>query len=266
MTDDFSPNDRERLNDLLADQAVFGLAPEEAAEAERLLIRFADVDAEEFDRLAAALDVGFAPLDQAPLPEHLRRLCAQQARDVLKAKTPTLRPAQPLADRKWTGPPPWLGWAVAAVCLGLALVFWWRPAPAIAPVDVAKARTELLNDRDSVTARLDGVGPGSTARGDVVWSNRRQGGYMRLAGVAVNDPSRSQYQLWIFDRKQDERYPVDGGVFNVPATGEVILPIRAPIKVAEPYMFAVTVEKPGGVVVSSRDPVILLGQASTTTR
>lgn len=78
MSDDFSPNDRERLQDLLAEQAVFGLTPVESAEVERLLSRYDDVDAEEFDRLAAALDVGFAPPDEAPLPEHLRRLCTSR--------------------------------------------------------------------------------------------------------------------------------------------------------------------------------------------
>jgi hypothetical protein len=85
---------------------------------------------------------------------------------------------------------------------------------------------------------------------------------MRLAGVAVNDPRLKQYQLWIFDRAQDERYPIDGGVFDVPTGGEVIVPIRAPIRVVEPYLFAVTEEKPGGVVVSRRDPIVLLGDAS----
>lgn len=64
------------------------------------------------------------------------------------------------------------------------------------------------------------------------------------------DPAQRQYQLWIFDRNQDEKTPVDGGVFDITSDGEVIIPIRAKLRVAEAYLFAVTIEKPGGVVVS----------------
>jgi hypothetical protein len=69
-----------------------------------------------------------------------------------------------------------------------------------------------------------------------------------------------QYQLWIFDAARDQRYPVDGGVFDVPANaGEVVIPIRASLMVRKPAAFAVTLEKPGGVVVSGREHVIVLG-------
>jgi len=97
--------------------------------------------------------------------------------------------------------------------------------------------------------------------GDVVWSNTAQEGYMRFTGLAANDPRQSQYQLWIFDSQQDERYPIDGGVFDIPpGADEVIVPIAAKLDVARPYMFAITIEKPGGVVVSSRERLPLLAQ------
>ena len=68
----------------------------------------------------------------------------------------------------------------------------------------------------------------------------------------------SQYQLWIFDARRDERYPVDGGVFDAAAdTAEVIVPIDAKIEVGTPVLFAVTVEKPGGVAVSNRKRIVL---------
>ena len=50
---------------------------------------------------------------------------------------------------------------------------------------------------------------------------------------------------------------VDGGVFDVPACGSVVLPIKAKLEVKQPTLFAVTVEKPGGVVVSDRRIAIL---------
>ena len=97
------------------------------------------------------------------------------------------------------------------------------------------------------------------ASGDVTWSTAAQAGFMRFRGLAPNDPAVSQYQLWIFDREQDERHPIDGGVFDV-GPGETTVAIDAKLRVAEPYLFAVTVEKPGGVVVSSRERIVLLAK------
>jgi anti-sigma-K factor RskA len=80
---------------------------------------------------------------------------------------------------------------------------------------------------------------------------------MSFRGLPANNPSESQYQLWIFDQNQDERYPIDGGVFDIGPDGEVIVPVTAKIRVREPTLFAITVEKPGGVVVSSRKRLVL---------
>jgi hypothetical protein len=72
----------------------------------------------------------------------------------------------------------------------------------------------------------------------VVWSESRQQGFMPIRGLAANDPKGAQYQLWIFDRKRDAAHPVDGGVFDM-VDGEV------------------TVERPGGGVVSKRERIVL---------
>ena len=58
--------------------------------------------------------------------------------------------------------------------------------------------------------------------GEVVWSAAEQRGYLRIAGLPVNDPKARQYQLWIFDARRDERYPVDSGVFDVTMSTLVI--------------------------------------------
>ncbi|MDG3004612.1 anti-sigma factor domain-containing protein [Paludisphaera mucosa] len=259
MSDDLSPIDRDRLRELLAEDAAFGLAPDDRAEVERLKAELGDGDVEEFERIVAALYVGLAPADEAPLPDRLRQICARQGRDALTSGAPPLRPLpEPHAPRR-VGSPPWIAWGLAAACLLLALAAWLRPTPRDAAADLIRDREEILSARDVMTVSLKGVGPGAASSGELVWSSQRQRGFMRLTGVAVNDPKLKQYQLWIFDRAQDERYPIDGGVFDVRAPGVAILPIRAPIQVVEPYLFAVTEEKPGGVVVSRRDPIILLG-------
>lgn len=102
---------------------------------------------------------------------------------------------------------------------------------------------------------------GKSVTGEVVWSDAKQSGFMRFLGLAKNDVTKLQYQLWIFDADRDERYPVDGGVFDVNAdTGEVIVRIDPKIKVNKATLFAVTAERPGGVVVSTRERLIVVAK------
>jgi hypothetical protein len=89
-------------------------------------------------------------------------------------------------------------------------------------------------------------------KGEAIFDPRTSKGLLVIEGLAPNDPSVEQYQLWIFDATRDERYPVDGGVFDMPACGQAAVSIEAKLRVDQPVLFAVTVEKPGGVVVSDR--------------
>ncbi|MCA9640320.1 MAG: anti-sigma factor [Polyangiaceae bacterium] len=175
----------------------------------------------------------------------------------------------------------YLGWAAAAVALLVtAAVLSQRPTepvaalppqvPSVEPVvDAAppptpvEERQALLEGGQAVklswSATKDEAASG--ASGDVVWSGARQVGYMRFKGLKPNDPKEAQYQLWIFAKGQDERYPVDGGVFDVDSSGEVVVAIDPKLHVDEPTLFAVTVEKPGGVVVSKRERIVLTAAA-----
>ena len=87
-----------------------------------------------------------------------------------------------------------------------------------------------------------------------------QQGYLRIVGLDVNNPAEQQYQLWIFDDGRPDSDPVDGGVFDVSQEGEVIVPINAKLKVFQPSLFAITIEEPGGVVVSKQERVPLLAK------
>jgi Anti-sigma-K factor rskA len=178
------------------------------------------------------------------------------------------------------------GWLAAAACLVLAAIGWLRapvetapptaqvpPPPAVVtPVEKpaalptpAEERAALLAKAGSIKITLGATkDPGSAGMsGDVVWDPATQRGYMHFTGLAANDPSIHQYQIWIFDSTRDKRFPVDGGVFDVPANAvEVVIPIRATLMVRKPAAFAVTVEKPGGTVVSGREHIVALGAAS----
>lgn len=178
------------------------------------------------------------------------------------------------------------GWVAAAACLVLAIgAFAYKKKPVdpvsvipsnsvpTAPVSVASVvppapkeetasalRERLLALKTTAkmewSATKDPAAKGAT--GEVLWNAEEQKGTMRFRGLAKNDATRSQYQLWIFDKGRDDKYPVDGGVFDVDAdTGDVIVAIKARLPVDKATLFAVTVEKPGGVVVSKRERIVV---------
>jgi len=178
------------------------------------------------------------------------------------------------------------GWLAAAACLVLAVLGWVRspptaptiaqnttvapavpvepsvpPAP-VAPPTPAEERTAMLAQADSIKVTLgatkDPAAVGVT--GDVVWDPASQKGFVHFVGLATNDPQVRQYQIWVFDGTRDKRYPVDGGVFDVPADQpEVVIPIHAALAIRQAKAFAITVEKSGGVVVSGLGHVVALG-------
>lgn len=194
-----------------------------------------------------------------------------------KESLPAQRPAEP------STPTAWLPWG-AAIAASLLAVLGWAPRVAeqmtgpastldggnlgqVVQVDgddaLAQRRQQLLGGAQQIVqvAWSGTEDPAAQdASGDLVWSTELQEGYMLFNGLPVNNPDEFQYQLWIFDRLQDERYPVDGGVFDVRADDSVVVPISAKLRINEPYLFAVTIEKPGGVVVSSRERLPLLAQ------
>jgi anti-sigma-K factor RskA len=85
---------------------------------------------------------------------------------------------------------------------------------------------------------------------------------MKFKGLAATDAAKEDYQLWIFDETQDEKTPIDGGIFDVANNGEVLIPIDARLKFKNPKLFAVTKEKEGGVVVSDRQRLVAIAKVS----
>ncbi len=256
---------QERLFELLATKATEGLSQEEADSLDNLLIGFPEVDPRGFDRAAAAVHLALLGPEQTMPTDVKLRLVETGERQLGPDSEPDTPPRTTAGAR--LGP---LGWWAAAAVLTIAVLGWWpRLQPDAKSVPQAAESFTVTAEslaQDPATLRLtwtateDSTAVG--ASGEVIWNNERQAGFMRFAGLEVNDPTEFQYQLWIFDRARDERYPVDGGVFDVSADGtEIVVPIDAKIDVSEPYLFAVTVERPGGVVVSTRERIALIAQA-----
>lgn len=178
--------------------------------------------------------------------------------------------ASPLARAtpRWRSAVPAASWSARAgwmVALAATLAWLFVPSPLRDPAAIeAPLTAAMLMDSLLVSPSLVRVGwapsrddAGRLARGEVVWDPVTQRGLMRFTGLAPNRPDSAQYQLWIFDAARDAAHPVDGGVFDVPSSGEVLVPIDARLRVDRVTLFAVTLERPGGVVVSGRERLVL---------
>ncbi len=275
-------NNPDRHADLLADEAVWGLTPAERAELEGLSP--GAQESEEFHRAAAALAVAFAASDAQPMPADLAARLERDGRALLESSptraehtsapirstepvTPTIARSPDIQRPDVIGrinPAPWL---VAAACLVLAAVAWLtRPSITAPPAatNVAQQFDRFLADApaDLVRTPWQAIAQGYEVpegfTGEVVWSDSLNTGYMVFNGLATNDPAVEQFQLWVFDATRDDSFPVDGGVFDITTAGRVIVPITPKIGVREAAAFAVTVEAPGGVVVSTRERIATL--------
>jgi anti-sigma-K factor RskA len=264
MTAPFLNDDR--LVDLLIQQATTGLAADEAAELETLLAKYPAANRAAIEQTVVALALAGGS-DDEPLPAALRsRVIAAEASARGRSATTSIGArAKPAASAARST----AGWWAAAAAVLVAVAGWY---PRLAPSPVAPAasdrRAELIAKTPGLlqwkfAATEDPSAHG--ASGDVVWDPVTQRGYLHLVGLSANDARKSQYQLWIFDGDRDDRYPVDGGVFDIPAgKTDVVIPIVVRLHVAKPALFAVTVERPGGVVVSGRERIAVLAKPSST--
>ena len=250
----------DRWDELEITRLLFGLSPEEQAEFSKLAPRMAADQSTNFEQVVASLDVAWSDPKSMPMPDHLREAIRSRAFKEI-ASQPGAQATTPrmVHDRSTRLP-----WIVAAACMALT-VLTLVSTRQIVPVkevllDAAQRRAQLITTaKDLLQIEwADGPTPIAGAQGDVVWSPSEQQGFMRFRGLTVNVPTVQQYQLWIFDKNQSETTPIDGGVFDITADQEVVIPIQAKLRVQDAYLFAITIEKPGGVVVSSRERLPLL--------
>ena len=250
MSDDGGPK-VERLAELLTEETQRPLTTAEKAEVDRLTRQLSNWSSDEFEFAAAALTLYYQDKDQA-LPAALRAKLAQKGHEFSKdTKEPKLilaasngesvrynipRPSQKKRIR-WS-------WLVAGLAGTIAIAGWWPK----------NSNPETLSlDNSDLKERL-WVTPDLKPAGELRWSDRAQRGQARLR-LPPNDTQRAQYQVWIFDRARDERYPVDGGVFNS-VDDQVDIDILPKLPITQAVQMVITREAPGGVVVSQRTEVV----------
>ncbi|MEZ6185916.1 MAG: anti-sigma factor [Planctomycetota bacterium] len=229
------------------------LRPLDDAELERALAQLDDpsLEGEPSELELAAGEALWGWLGDAPPLDP-----ALEAR-VLRDADAFFAPRPPRAHEPGLGPRGW-GWLVAALVLtGLGLS---RVLPAPRPPAPVGLPERLANAPDRVRLRFTPTEAGQAdygaVSGEVVWSRQQQAGFMTFRGLPANRPELAQYQLWIVDPGRDA-HPIDGGVFDVTSAGEVVIPIDAKLRVDDAQAFAITLEQPGGVVVS-QGPLLLV--------
>ncbi|MCE3016936.1 MAG: anti-sigma factor domain-containing protein [Pirellula sp.] len=258
----------DRFDDLVAGFVLGDLSFEEMAAIESLdQNRFA-TEVEKTDLAASEIFLTLDGNSGEQLPQSLRELILSQANQgssksnsVLKQKTSATSPTSSVGLRELAS------WFVAIAASVLVFATWipsWsNNGSKNATIASAEQRRESLMANAPDIVRVEWQKPTETEvdglQGDIVWSSKSQEGYMRLKNLARNNPTVEQYQLWIFDPERDEK-PIDGGVFDIDKEGEVVVPIQAKLPVGKPTLFAITVEKPGGVVVSDRSRLPLLAK------
>lgn len=274
---------KEKMLELLCDKTFSGLSAAEQAELTELERLFPELKNDDsFEIAASAVSLTNLNISES-MPSHLQAKIlasadgyfAAQTQDVSKTDVVEYQKTfafEPQRSSVWQ----WLGWLVAAfACIVLAVnVLTTRNQPQVAGVNprptptAAPAKPSPAQEREQLLASAGDIvrtnwtdfnpkQPRGVA-GDVVWSNSQQKGFIRFSNIPTNDVNKETYQLWIFDENQKQ--PVDGGVFDVSQGGEVVIPINAKIKVQKPKMFGVTAEKPGGVVVSELGKVMAVAK------
>lgn len=276
----------DRLDQLMVDAATQGLSPQDEAELSAALqqdpaLRF---EAEAYELAVTSVELALCDPDSSEaLPAALReRLVASAglhlpgaAPPLRLTDTPAVQTAPPKARFSLTDGRAFGWYAAAAALIALCIVLLQQPGDNNpTPVTDNKNQTPNSNTPGGLAVadpterdyralaeepktlqadwgfNADGGDPRfATASGEVIWNSDKQAGYMKLTGLPVNDPTKEQYQLWIVDPSRDAE-PIDGGVFDITAAGQVIVPIDAKLRSDSPAVFAITIEKPGGVVVS----------------
>ncbi len=274
--------EKEKMLELLTDRASIGLGEAERRELSELEIMFPELaDDESFEIAAAAFSLASVTSDEqipagllAKLEADAEGFWKQTAEDTEPVSAPAYKVEY---DKPQFSLSQWLGWGVAAVaCAALVFNIWVtrisapeqmaqdNPPERVTPEEPSvreQFAQFVASAKDAVKTRWSSPAEDGSVSGEVVWSDSEQKGYMTFKGLDVNDASKETYQLWIFDETQDEKTPIDGGVFDVGENGEVVIPIDAKLKVSDPKMFAITVEKPGGVVVSKREKIVAIAKA-----
>jgi hypothetical protein len=273
------------LLDLLIKEATEGLTTDEKNELRQLSYQLPDVDAHFAEDTIALLSLALIGKGDR-IPGGLRDRILAVDEPAANDSDPMLDPMDDLAIARQkrnersslikAAATSTAGWWTAAAALVLAVAGWWPrivndPGQMVASRSPVEVREELLASGRAIRASWSPAAApesGEPLVGDVVFDPVTQRGFLTFRGIPRNDPRLAQYQLWIVDAHRKQPEPVDGGVFNVAGEptaqgNDVVIPFEAKLPIGQPAAFVVTMEQPGGVVISKQEKVLALAKVTT---
>lgn len=257
-----TPDQLARLRDLLADRSLGALDAADMAELQNLIASGGQQEAEAFERDIAVLASAMHTPPTTRMPREARERLAVAGERLIVNTSSAKSPRSLLGT---------FGWLAAAAAVLVAVIGWWPrlfPAtqPSLSPSQIVdafnRAYPEDAHDVPMNTLKDDTLA--ADAKAVAVWSQVANRGFVKIKGLAANDPKKFQYQFWIFDGTRPAETPVSAAVFDISqavydaSTGEYIIPINPAVRINKPAAIAVTVEQPGGVVVPKKDRVVFL--------
>jgi hypothetical protein len=261
-----------RFEELEAGRILGDLSPEEMIEWKELSEAHGFNPDGSLELTAAAIETEFLLSQTQPLPANVAE-ALRQAIPQFASRKPPIPAIIVIPVWKRIVRSPQTPWSIAAAFALLFAINTISDAPDVglsgnavdrpAALSPKEARDQLLGKaRDLIESEFGGTENYRQISGKVVWSDELQEGYMTLSDLPVNDPNKNQYQLWIVDPARDEK-PVDGGVFDIPeGQSAAVVAIRNPLLIKKPQAFVITLEQPGGVVVSKQEVVVALAKTS----
>lgn len=177
---------------------------------------------------------------------------------------------------------PWIAWAIAAGLGVVSFALLWQSnelhtqlagqarrideltmSAALAraerddlrqTVQLLRTSNRLANVRIALLSSLLAASPKALAVS--LWDNDRQSGVFLVRNLKPA-PNNKDYQLWIIDPRYPS--PVDAGVFQVDAAGNVRVEYRAKLPIQTANQFAVTLERKGGADLPDTKATVLAG-------
>ena len=251
----------ERLLDLLVLEASEQLSQQERQELNSLLDLFPEYTSDYFHKTTALAQVGFYLEDDfnnETLPQHIRKKTLYRHKKELGQSTTSDYLSNFMRTLFYSYKPQY-AWALTILMtIGLSFsIIEFKGYESNSRYLPLKKMVMEKTAEDLIQypwySRTNDLEPIS---GDIIWSDQKQKGFIQIAGLPMNDSSKNQYQIWIIDPLKHGQ-PVDGGVFDVTRTDKaIIIPINPKLPISKAVAFAITLEQPGGVVVSSA-PLLL---------
>ena len=249
------------LMELLAISAVECLSTEDQQQLSQLLAKYPEFSKDEFVKTTALSQIGFYMMDHTAhetIPTELRnKILADYDNSKSSEQNNLAAPILPRLFKALTRPS--YAWGITAMLmigLSYSMITFktyennYRYLPLKKMVLQNTADDLMQYPWYGKTTDFENI------KGDMIWSNQKQKGFIKITGLPMNDPSRNQYQIWIVDPIKYQN-PVDGGVFDITKSDrEIIIPINPKLPISNARAFAITLEQPGGVVVSSQ-PLLL---------